>query len=37
MAMRHHVKGLKGALGWALATIALAYVLGVAAAGVISA
>jgi hypothetical protein len=35
MAIRHHVKGLKGALGWALAAIALAYVFGVAAAGII--
>lgn len=37
MAIRHRVKGLKGALGWSLAAIALAYALGVAVAGIISA
>ncbi len=36
MAIRHHVKGLKGALGWSLVAITLAYALGVAAAGIIS-
>lgn len=36
MADRHHMNRLKGALGWSLAGIALAYVLVVAAVGAIA-
>ena len=36
MAIHHHMSGLKGALGWSLAGITLAYVLAVAAVGVIA-
>jgi len=36
MAIHHRMNGLKGALGWSLAGIALAYVLAIAAAGVIA-
>ena len=36
MAIHHHMIRLKGALGWSLAGIALAYVLAVAAVGVIA-
>jgi len=36
MAIHHHMNGLKGALGWSLAGIGLAYVLAVAAAGIIA-
>jgi len=36
VAIRHHINGLKGALGWSLAGITLAYVLVVAAVGAIA-
>jgi len=36
MAIHHHMNRLKGALGWSLAGITLAYVLAVAAAGVVA-
>ncbi len=36
MAIRRHMNRLKGALGWSLAGITLAYVLAVAAVGAIA-
>lgn len=36
MAIHHHVNRLKGALGWSLAGLTLAYVLVVAAVGAIA-
>ncbi len=36
VAIHHHVNRLKGALGWALAVITLAYVLVVGAVGAIT-
>jgi hypothetical protein len=36
VAIHHHVNRLKGALGWALAVITLAYVLVVGAVGAIA-
>ena len=36
VAINHHMNRLKGALRWSLAGITLAYVLAVAAAGVIA-
>ena len=36
MAIHHHVNRLKGALGWSLAGITLAYALMVAAVGAIA-